>query len=83
MSENGADYKGKRERRAESSHFRVVPSKMRLTPWGVNSKNLQYVKQMLHLESLEHRTWRFDGICVKFSRPSGSGAILFFKPLWR
>ena len=65
MSENGADYKGKTERRAESSHFRVVPSKMRLTPWGcqlnvgLNSKNLHCVKQMLHLESLEHRTWAF------------------------
>ena len=45
MSENGADYKGKREKRADSSHFRVVPSKMRLTLWGcqlnvgLNSKN--------------------------------------------
>ena len=65
MSGNGADYKGNRARRAEPSHFRVEPSKMRLTPWGcqlnvgLNSKNLQYVKQMLHLESLEHRTWAF------------------------
>jgi hypothetical protein len=65
MSENGADYKGKREKRADSSHFRVVPSKMRLTPWGcqlnvdLNSKKFTVVKQMLHLESLEHHTWAF------------------------
>ena len=65
MSGDHANYKGKRARRVESSHFIVVSSKMRLTPWGcqlnvgLNSKNLHYVKQMLHMESLEHRTWAF------------------------
>jgi len=65
MSENRADYKGNGVIRIESSHFRVAMRRLRLTPWGcqlnvgLNSKNLHYVKQMLHMESLEHRTWAF------------------------
>ena len=63
MSEIVTDYKGNRARQVEPSHFTGVPSKMRLTLTGcqlnvgLNFKNLHYVKQMLHLESLEHNMW--------------------------
>ena len=91
MSGDHANYKGKRARRVESSHFSVVSSKMRLTPWGCqlnvgfNAKKFtpRETNAPLPVARAPH-VGNLMGFCVKFPRPSGSGAfLLFFEPLWR
>jgi hypothetical protein len=91
MSENCADYGGKRVTKVDSSHFEEATDKMRLTLWGcqlnvgLNSEKFTPRETNAPQEQFKHRTWAFlNRFCPKFPEPFGPGAVLLFsEPLWR